>query len=406
MFSLGPVETLAAAALTLIFGQFLVRRIRWAERYNLPAPVVGGLIVALAMWGLRQGDTPAINFDKVFQSPLMVAFFAAMGYSASLETLRKSGRLVALYLAACTVVLVFQNFLGIGIAKAFGLSPLFGILTGSVSLAGGPGTALAFADSFEKAGVEGAAVLGLAAAMGGILMGGMVGGPVGTRLIRDLKLKPSGKTTIAAATPTHPEPGIDAGQFPIEKATMLEGGLFRHGVALLLMMWVGSYISLGLQKLGVTLPSYVGAMFLASVARNVDDKTGRLRLDPAWFEALGGFALSLFLAMSMMTLALWRLAAAAVPLLVVLVAQAVFAVILSTTIMFRLSGRDYDAAVMAGGFLGFMLGTTANAMANMDALTKRYGPAPRAYVVVPLVGACFIDFTNALMTSIMMNFFK
>lgn len=401
MLMLNAVETLAAGAVTLLLGRVLVRAIPAFGRYNLPAPVLGGLLVSLILTALRvhSGDAP-VTFDTSLQVPLMIVFFAAIGFGASWVDLKRGGPRVALYLGACTILLLAQNGIGIVFAKIFGLHPLFGVMVGSVTLAGGPATALAFSGAFEKAGLAGAAPLGLTAAMAGILLAGLLGGPVATFLIERKRLRPS----VSALA----QGGLTDSELPANPVTgpslSLGKGLFRHLTLLLMILWIGGAFSSMLKSAGIALPAYVGAMLLAAVVRNVDDR--RLNFfDRAWVAALGGVALEFFLAVSMMTLELWRLKDLALPLGILLVIQAVFMVVVSMTLMFRFSGRDYDAAVMTGGLLGFMLGTTANTMANMDSLTRRYGPAPRAYLIVPIVGACFIDFTNAAAIAFLLNIF-
>jgi len=396
MLALNAVQTVAAGALTLLLGRGIVRVFPLARRYNLPAPVLGGLVVSLGLSLFRFADwPPPVTFDTSLQTPLMIAFFASLGYGASLADLKRGGPRVLAYLAACTVLLFCQNGIGLLFAKLMELPPLFGVLVGSVSLTGGPGTALAFSEAFEKAGFAGAAPLGLAAAMGGILMGGILGGPVATLLIERKRLKPA----LEVAPPAVDE------EVAVTRSVAVEDSLFRHVVLLLLVFWAGSYVSVLLQKIGFTLPVYVGAMLLAALVRNVGDRWASCRFDVTWVEGLGGLALELFLAVAMMTLELWRLRDVAGSLAILLLLQAAFMVFVSATVMFRFSGRDYDAAVMSGGLIGFMLGTTANAMANMDSVTRRYGPAHRAYLIVPLVGAVFIDFTNAAAISLMLNLF-
>jgi ESS family glutamate:Na+ symporter len=398
MLSLNPVQTVAAGALSLLLGRALVRLIPWASRYNLPAPVMGGLVVSLVLALLRATGSPSpISFDTTLQVPLMVAFFASIGFGASMADLKRGGPQVMAYLAACTVLLLLQNGIGIAFAKLVGQHPLFGVLVGSTTLAGGPGTALAFSESFERSGLTGAAPLGLAAAMGGILLGGLIGGPLSTFLIERHKLKPMPELATRGSHPRDPVTSL---------AFKLEDSLFRHVVLLLLLIWAGTYLSQLIQKAGVNLPVYVGAMLLAALVRNVNDAKRWVRLDSNWVDGLGNIALELFLSVAMMSLELWRLAEVAGPLALLLLIQVGFIAIVSVTVMFRFSGKDYDAAVMTGGLVGFMLGTTANAMANMDSVTHRYGPAHRAYLIVPLVGACFIDFTNAAVISWLLNVFK
>ena len=282
-----------------------------------------------------------------------------------------------------------------------------------MTLTGGPATGLAFAPLFEAAGVTGAASLAVAAAMVGIVSGGIVGGPIGTRVIERSGLRPAGSGPARAGSaggsasdvilereaPDAPPPvaaGDDAGAHAILKGV----------VSLLVAMALGTWISAGFKAAGVTLPAYIGAMLAAAALRNLDDQTWWIGLPHRLLDDLGNAALSLFIAMALMTLKLWEIANLALPLAAILVAQVAFVAAVALLTVPRLMGRDYDAAVMASGFVGFMLGTMANAMANMGVLVEKYGPAPRAYLVVPMVGAFFIDFTNALIITAFLNLLK
>jgi len=264
-------------------------------------------------------------------------------------------------------------------------------------LTGGPATGLAFAPLFEQAGVSGAAVLALASAMAGIILASWLGNPLGTFLIERFRLQSTSSQDLNDRLPH---------QTALSPALPEAYNLLKSIVVILAAMWAGSWISRGLVLLGITLPAYIGAMLAAASIRNLDDKTRWIGLSPHTLEALGSVALSLFIAMALMTLKLWELAGLAVPLLIILVVQTVFMIGICLGPVFRWLGRDYEAAVMSSGFCGFMLGTTANAVANMEALVERYGPAPRAFLAVPMVGAFFIDFTNALIITACLNIWK
>lgn len=389
MLALGLTETLALAALAVAAGQGLRRTLPVLARYDLPAPVLGGLLVALAVSLLRRDGQDVVRFDTTAQTPLMIAFFTTVGFSASLRLLRAGGAQVAWFLAIAALAALAQNLLGAGLAAAMGLPPLLGVLAGSVTLTGGPATGIAFAPLFEQAGVGGATVVAVSAAMAGIVMGGLFGGPLAGRIIARRGLRPAGQAAHAA-TADDPPP-VDSG-----------AALLRAVILILLAMWLGGYLSRGFAALGVTLPAYIGAMLAAAVLRNLGDRQPLLHVPVQAVEDVGAVALSLFIAMALMTLKLWQLADLALPLLALLAAQALLLAGLCQ-LVFRLMGGDFDAAVMAGGFYGFMMGTTANAVANMQTLTDRYGPAPRAFLVVPLVGAFFIDFVNALLITVFLN---
>lgn len=397
MLELDAVQTLAFAGLALFLGYALCRFVPLFSKYNLPAPVIGGLAVALAVLVARSRDVTLFTLDTSLQAPLMIAFFTTIGVNASVALLKLSGRQVVIFLLLATAFAVVQNLLGMAVAMGFGLHPLFGVLAGSTTLTGGPATGLAFAPLFEQAGVEGAESIAVASAMAGILCGGLIGGPVATMLIRRHKLYGGvrlGKPDESAAEPTGARDTLDF-------ATR-ESAALKSIVVILVAMWAGAGVSQGLAAAGLTLPAYVGAMMVGALIRYFDDRTGWIGLPVATTDLIGNVCLALFLSVALMNLKLWELAGLAAPLLVNLGLQ-VALVALFCIVVFRVMGRDYDAAVMGGGFIGFMLGTTANAMAVMRTLVERYGMAPRAFLVAPLVGAFFIDFTNALIITGFIN---
>jgi ESS family glutamate:Na+ symporter len=401
MIQLDAVETLAFGGVVLFAGYALCRLIPVLGRYNIPEPVVGGLVMALIALVAYRFDTTLVAFDTSLQQPLMVAFFTTVGVNASLALLRVSGRQVMVFLALASVFAVLQNLLGISVATAFGLHPLFGVLAGSTTLTGGPATGLAFAPLFEQAGVAGAESIAISSAMAGIICGGVIGGPVITLLIRRFKLRPESAVAGVpggggAATLQSDEPQDDAGR---------EFAALKSIVIILIAMWAGSWVGQGFAALGLTLPAYIGAMLVGALIRNIDDYTGWIGLSVRSTDVIGNVSLAMFLAVALMNLRLWELSGLALPLMVNLALQIVLVVLFCIPV-FRLMGRDYDAAVMGGGFIGFMLGTTANAMAVMRTLVERYGVAPRAFLVAPLVGAFFIDFTNALIITGFLNFWE
>jgi ESS family glutamate:Na+ symporter len=402
MLKLNLVNTLAFAGLVLMLGYLMRRVFPVLMRLNLPAPVLGGLLVSLAILFARGQGVTLFEFDTTLQTPLMIAFFTTIGFGASLSMLRIGGPQVLLFFALATGFAVLQNVVGVGVALLFGLDPLFGVLAGSVTMTGGPGTGLAFAPLFEEAGVQGAASIALAMAMAGIVCGALLGGPMAGRLIARHRLD-----TKSSPPPPKPDEGFDSAE-PVTRKELGEDesaetwAVMKNVVLLLVAMGLGSWLSAWIQAQGVTLPAYIGAMLVAAVLRNLDDLTGWFGLSMRIQDTIGAITLSLFLALALMTLKLWELAVLALPLLVSLVAQ-VALIILSVPLVFRLMGRDYESAVMGGGFVGFMLGTTANAMAVMRTLVERYGPAPRAFLVAPMVGAFFIDFTNGALVTALVN---
>lgn len=401
LFKPDPAETLALAAGVLLVGLFLKRRIGFLSRLSIPAPVVGGLPAAGLVLLLRNRGVAGFEFDTSVQPLFMIAFFTTIGMNASLPVLRKGGIGVLIFLAFATLLAVLQNFLGMAIAAAFGVNPLVGVIVGSVTLVGGPATGLAFAPEFERAGVAGAGSLAIAAATFGIMVAGLVGGPVSTWIIERRLGRGLREAQPGDAVPADPREA-PANQVVLE-SNREDTALLRNTIVLAAAMGIGAVLSAEIQRRGITLPSYIGAMVVASLFRNLDDRFRFLAISPPLMDLIGNIALLLFLAMALLNLKLWELAHLAVPLVAILVAQVILMALFAYFVSFKVMGRDYDSAVTAGGLIGFGLGTTANALTNMRALVERYGPAPRSFLIVPLVGAFFIDFTNALTITFFLN---
>jgi ESS family glutamate:Na+ symporter len=402
MLKLDLIQTVAFAGIVLFIGYGMRRVFPFLARYNIPAPVIGGLLVAVMILIARRYEVTLFQFDTTLQSPLMIGFFTSIGFGASYSLLKVGGPQVILFFILASVVAIIQNLVGILLAVPLGMHPLFGVIVGSLTLTGGPATGLAFAPLFEQAGVHGAATLAVAAAMAGIVSAGLVGGPVTTYIISRYKLNSVPTNTPAATSATAI---IRKGS---ESADEVNSSfvLIKNLVIILAAMWIGAWISSGLKAMHITLPAYIGAMVIAAIVRNLDDRTRIFRLSPRVIDDLGNAALSLFLVMALMTLKLWELAGLALPLLMILAAQILVIVALCLWPVFQLMGRDYESAVTVSGFCGFMLGITANAMANMTTLVERYGPAPRAFLIVPMIAAFFIDFPNALIITICLNIWK
>ncbi|MGB7296784.1 MAG: sodium/glutamate symporter [Candidatus Aminicenantales bacterium] len=410
MLKLNLIHTVAFSGIVLFIGYGLRRLIRPLERVNIPAPVVGGLLIAFITLIARRFNFTLFEFDTTLRDPLMIAFFTTIGFGASISFLKKGGRHVFVYFLAATVFAIAQNLWGIVIALVVGVKPLIGVMAGSVCLTGGPATGLAFAPLFEKAGVTGAATVAIAAAMFGIVSGGLVGGPIGTFLIERHKLKkplakerrPKVLTADDIVEEKMGEPAVKAPADEDKEAYVL----LKNLVVILVAMWAGAWLSGQFTRLGITLPAYVGAMFVAAFIRNIDDLTGWLKLSQRTIDDLGHVTLSLFLVIALMTLKLWELAGLVLPLLIILVGQLILVSVVSAGPIFRLMGRDYQSAVMSVGFFGFMMGTIANAMATMTTIVEKYGSSKHAFLVASMVGAFFIDFTNAVIITVFLNILK
>ncbi len=410
----------------LLLGEWIVRRVALLSHFNIPAPVVGGLLISvLILLGNLTGLWPAHFEGKVSAQwwtwivstepewlqapaksvslPLLVGFFTCIGLNASWTIVRRGSVQVVVFLGLVACLAVVQNLLGIGLAKVMGISPLLGLACGSVSMTGGHGTALGFAPDLENAGLQGAAVIGVAAATFGLVAGGLLGGPVAGRLIRRKTLQPSaGKATHLEAGATG-APGILR---DIASLRSFGGRLFSHLVLLLVCIKLGAWVSFFIQHTQITFPVYIGAMVLGVVVRNVVDIAGVKWIQTEIIDNLAAVLLGLFLAIAMMSLNLVELANTALPMLVILAIQVFVMALFARYITFYVMGRDFEAAVMAGGHCGFGLGATPNAVANMKALVEKFGPAPRAFLVVPVVGAFLIDLVNALNITFFLNLIK
>jgi ESS family glutamate:Na+ symporter len=405
VFSLDMMQTLALAAVVLFLGYGIRRRVAVLDRYNIPAPVVGGFLFAAVSLALRMSGLVAFEFNTTLQAPLMIAFFTTIGLGASLGLLRIGGPQVLLFFALASTVAVLQNGLGVGLARLLGVEPLLGLIAGSITMTGGHGTGAAFGKLIEdQYQFPGAVTLAMAAATFGLVSGGLIGGPVATTLIR--RRKPPRSTAAIAPESAAAAAQLDALDEEIDTEPAGEPAtaytLLKVITIILIAMWAGGLLSGWLGQY-VTLPAYIGAMIVAAVVRNAADLSRAVRIEQRTVDDLGTIALSLFLAMALMSLRLWELLDLALPLFVILVAQVAMLAAFAYFVTFRVMGGDYDAAVMAGGHCGFGLGATPNAVANMEAITERFGPAPRAFLVLPMVGAFFIDFSNAIIITTFLN---
>lgn len=410
VFQFDMIQTLALAAVVLFVGYGVRKSIGVLDRYNIPAPVVGGFLFASLSLVLRMTGLVAFEFNATLQTPLMIAFFTTIGLGASLALLKVGGPQVLLFFALATTLVILQNVVGVTIATVLGVEPLLGLIAGSITMTGGHGTGAAFGKLMEdQYGFTAAVTLAMAAATFGLVGGGIIGGPMATSLInRRLGGRTPDKDRQISAPGTRPElpdsldEEIDK-EPPGEPPTSYT--LLKVITIILVAMWLGGLLSTWLGQF-VTLPAYIGAMIVAAIFRNAADLSGVVRIEARTVDDLGTIALSLFLAMALMSLRLWELLDLALPMLVILTAQVTMMAAFAYFVTFRVMGGDYDAAVMAGGHCGFGLGATPNAVANMESIVERFGQAPRAFLVVPMVGAFFIDFTNALIITTFINWFR
>lgn len=382
---LQPVETLLATVLVLLLGRHVNRLIPLLSRYNIPDPITGGLLFAVGMLLVGSVTELRLEFDVTLKPVLLLAFFAAVGLSANLGLLRQGGKRLLMFVLVLAPFLVLQNLTGLLIAWGLDLHPLMGLIGGTITLVGGHGTGAAYAERFaEVHNIQSVMELAMTGATLGLVLGGICGGPLAQWLIRRHAL--AGTDGQAAAA----QPSADGDAAPISAASLIPV-LAAVLVAVLAGQWLADLVS----GAPVTLPSFLWCLLLGVLIRNGGHLVG-LRLNDAAIELVSSLALALFLAMTMMALNLASVASLAGPLLLILLGQVVLVLAYGGALVYRAVGRDYESAVMSAAFCGFALGATATAIANMQAIVQKYGPAPQAFLVVPLVGAFLIDLINAL----------
>ena len=380
------------AVLMLVIGRMLVARIEFLRKYCIPAPVVGGLIFAILHVILRSMGILEFNMDTTLQTVFMTAFFCSVGYMAAFKELKKGGIGVVKFLVLAILMCCIQDLVGGFGAKIFGLDGKLGLAMGSIPLVGGHGTAGSFGPFLEDMGVANATTVAVAAATYGLIAGCMIGGPIATSKIRKMGLKSSALESTATA-----EVSVDQ-----DTGAMDEGNLMDAAIYIVIAVGLGTIVAALLGKL-ITLPGYIGAMIVGAIIRNVQESRG-VKMPMGEMGALGNICLSIFLGLAMINLKLWQLVSLALPMIVILLIQTVIMFFYASFVVFNVMGRDYDAATISSGFCGFGMGATPNAMANMQAITNQYGPAPVAFMIVPLVGSLFIDFFNAAIITAFTNF--
>lgn len=396
---LNAVQSLALAVVVYFIGTAIRRRVPLLMRFSIPAPIVGGLLFAALSTVLRLNGIIGFEFDETLQRALMIMFFTTIGMGASATLLRKGGGALALFFGLACVLAVLQNVLGILLAKTMGVNPLYGILAGAVSLMGGLGTAGAFGPEFEAWGVLGGKVSAIACATFGMAAASLLCGPFGETVIRKFRI----------AVPGHKrqEPKLNV-TLPGEESSEISVDSFLRNLAFILVaMAVGVVVSAHFQKKGFTLPVYIGAMIVAVIIRNGMNLTIlRDKIEDRTIGLLSEISLVIYITMAINGMKLWELVNLALPLIVILIGQIILMVLFCWLCVFLLMGRDYEAMMLSVGMIGFGMGGTSNALINMNTLSRKYGPAPRAFLIVPIVGAFLIDFANALIIMTMGNWLK
>lgn len=398
-FSMNFYATLACLVGVLLLGRFFIGKSKFLQDYNIPEPVVGGIIVAILIFILLKYFGIKFNFDGSLKDPLMLAFYASIGLSADFASFKKGGKILVGFLVIVTGLLVLQNVAGVLVAQAMGVNPLIGLLGGSITMSGGHGTGAAWASVFKDAPYSfGAAVeVAVACATFGLIAGGLIGGPVARYLVKTYNLTPSNH-----AQESQNKGNSDSTAFETpEKPKLITATSFVESLALIaLALLIGTIIAdYSKGSLPVTIPTFVWCLLVGAILRNVLEATKLHKVFDREVSVIGNVSLSLFLAFALMTINILDLVSLALPMLIILSIQVVLMVLYAVFVTFRFCGKDYDAAVLAAGHCGFGLGATPTAMVNMQTVTHHYGPSHMAFIVVPLVGAFFIDIINAFVIS-------
>lgn len=409
VLELDMLQTAGLGALALVLGMCLTRRVKWLQRFCIPSPVSGGIVFSVVSLMLYKLWNVELVFDGTLKDVFMLVFFTSVGFQSNLKVLRRGGSTLLLMLGVLAFIIVVQNVLPLGIAWIMGVNPLVGMAAGSISMAGGHGTAGGFSAVLEGMGLSGAGTIAMAAATFGLIMGSVTGGPLAERLIRT-------KLTAEHLEPKDYE--VDPAMAGLESDEASPAGRAKHissneqefqqyvkaTYALLIVVAAGSLMSWLLQQTGVTFPTYFGALIVAAIVRNVAEAcklTPKMELDK--IVSVGNICLSVFLGMAMVSLKLWELESLALPLVVMLVAQVVAMALIAYFVAFNILGRDYDAAVLVAGICGFGLGATPNAMANMSAVCYKYHYTVKPFLIVPIIGAMFVDLINTGFITMFLN---
>lgn len=394
---LNAVMTLALAGLLLLLGYYVRKKIPALAKYCIPAPVIGGFIFMFVTFAGHVTGAFQVKFTNIFQDYFMLAFFTTVGLGASLKLLKKGGLLLIVYWLCCGVISVFQNLIGIGVGTLVGVEAPYALLASAISMIGGHGAALSYGGDFVRMGYPHGTLVGAAAATFGLISAVLVGGPLGRSLIERYQLKPEENQhnyddikSVNAATGGELT-GLD---------------IMTNVVAIIVCMAIGTQVSGAIGKLiGMSFPTYVGSMFTAVIVRNINDSLHLYKFSFPLVDGIGDVMLNLYLSLAMMTLALWDLSGLIGGLLIVLVCQVVFMVCAAYFVVFRILGKNYDAAVMCAGLCGHGLGATPSAIVNMTAVCERYGMSSRAFMIVPIVGAFLVDIIYQPQTLTFIKFF-
>lgn len=398
VLSLDMYQTMLLAIIALGVGTYLRNRIRPLATFCIPTPVIGGLLFAILSCVLYAAGILELKFDETLRNICMVTFFTSVGFQANMKVLKTGGKSLAVFVVAVLILIILQNVLATALSKVIGINSLIGLCTGSIPMVGGHGTAGAFGPLLEDMNIVGATTFATAAATYGLVCGSLMGGPLANNLI----LK---KDLLKTAVPVDNKALEEIEEDEEDKKSSIS---FYASATyqLFIAMGFGTVVSMLLSKTGMTFPVYIGSMIVAAIIRNAAEYSGKFRVYIDEIDDLGGICLSLFLGVAMITLKLWQLAELALPLFILLVGQTVLMFIYARYVIFKVMGSNYDAAVLAAGTCGFGMGATPNAMANMQAVTNKFAPSVKAYIIVPIVGSMFADFLNSLTITAFINFLR
>ena len=402
MLELDAITTLALASILYLLGVYIGNHVNILKRLCIPAPVIGGLLFAIVVAILKSASLLTIKLDSEFiQNFFMLAFFTTIGLGASLKLLKLGGKILIFYFIFCGILAICQNLISVSLAKVLNISPLLGLTAGSMSMEGGHGNAAAYGQTLQGIGVDSALTAALAAATLGLVAGGLIGGPVVKFLINKYNLKPE-----QAEETTQDYSESDRNEYLHNRMAPTTVFLLQFTIVAICMA-IGSYLGNTFTDLtGINIPIYVGAMFVAVIIRNISEYNNLKIIDMKIVDRISDVSLSLFLSIALMSIQLTEIYQLAIPLIIIVLVQVLFIILFSVIVLFRGLGKNYDAAVMVGGFIGHGLGATPNAMANLDVITKKYGASPKAYLVVPIVGAFLIDLLGVPIVTIFINAFK
>lgn len=388
------LQTVGFSVIFLLIGMWIRKKVAFFRRYSIPAAVIGGVVFSIAHLILRSAGILEITFDTALQGFFQAMFFCTIGLDASFKLLKKGGLLVFKFLLIAIGMCFAQDFIAIGLSEAMGFEPLLGLLCGSSALVGGTGTSAAVAPSIEALGFDSALTVALTAATFGILSGSISGGPIAKRIIERKNLYHPGDKD-----PMENEQGLSMNE-STEEYHLSNDRISMSLFMILVIMFFGSYLTQLINALvgnfidNVAFPGYLGTMIIACAVRNVSDSSKIIHVHMEEVGVVAKFSLQLFLGIALLNLKLWLLLDLAVPMLVILISQLIFAFIYATYVCYPIMGKNYDSAMMASGLVGFGMGSTSNAMANMNTLSETYRYSQTAFFVVPIVGALFIDFFN------------